>query len=322
MDRDKQIIELISGNLDKGETEKLLQKIKLDAGLKEEYERVKNVWALSMYNNKLDQLSIEKSFVDFRNRIRNSGMRHILTVLKYAATVLAIFSLGIVSRQYVFPDMNLQNPDDLNEVYVPNGKRANLTLADGSKVWLNSGTTFRFPRSFNGKVRAVNISGEAFFEVCKGKVPFIVSSEYGNIKVLGTKFNVRAYDNLQFQTTLTEGKIQFYNSLGKTFIQPNQQLRISDRGDFIIGKVDCQKISSWTEGVITFAGEPLFEVFKRLERHYNITINAEASLTSIRFTGQIIDETIEEIMVLIDQTKPITYNYDRKLRILTISEKN
>lgn len=245
----------------------------------------------------------------------------IVKFYRYAAVFVIAFFIGIgvyVSIKSPVSDYS----ETYTEITVPYGERSQVTLYDGTKVWLNSGTTFKFPKSFNDKARTVSISGEAFFDVCKGKVPFIVSSEYGNIKVLGTRFNVRAYNNLQFQTTLVEGKIQFYNSNGNVIIQPNQQLQISESGNFVIGKIDCNQISSWTEGLITFVGEPLSEVFKKLERHYDITIEAEGSISSICFTGQIMDESIEEIMVLIDRTKPIKYKYDRKSRILTITDKN
>ena len=209
-----------------------------------------------------------------------------MNILKYAAVIVIIFSLGLVSRQFLFPDY-LTSMEGFNEIYVPNGEQARLVLADSSKVWLNSGTKFRFPKSFDGKYRNVSVSGEAFFEVHKGKSPFVVSTKYGDIKVLGTKFNVMAYNNQQFQTTLSEGKIEFYNSSGRRSINPGQQLRISKSGSFEIEPVDHWQVSSWTEGIVSFAREPLSEVFKKLERHYNIKIKAEGTFTSIRFTGKL-----------------------------------
>ena len=139
MNRIKQIINFVSGNLDKDESSRLLREIKSDTRLKNEYEKVKNVWALSTYDNDLDPLIVEKSFVGFRNLLVTSSKKRFLNILKYAAIVFIVFSLGLVSHQFLFP---VTQQDGVNEIHVPNGEQAHLLLADSSKVWLNSGTIF------------------------------------------------------------------------------------------------------------------------------------------------------------------------------------
>ncbi|MGQ8338816.1 FecR family protein [Sunxiuqinia sp. A32] len=322
MNKEKRIVELISGNLRGKEKEKILQEIEADSNLQEEYERVKNAWSLSNHNQSVDNIVIEKSWVNFRRSLKKKGNYRILHLLKYAAIILIIFSMGILSQKYFSADKNFLTKNELNQIIVPNGERAELVLADGSKVWLNSGTKLELPRSFSKTERRVRINGEAYFEVKKGKVPFIVSSNSGDIKVLGTSFNVRAYENMQFQTTLAEGSIQFNGLQKQKILKPGQQLTINNGHEFEIESVDHLQISSWKEGIISFDREPLQEVFKKLERHYDIQIIAPTGLSSIRFTGQIIDESIDEFMTLVDHTKPIKYQYDRKKRILTITELN
>lgn len=240
-------------------------------------------------------------------------------MLKYAAIIVLFFSLGIFSNHF------FQSPSSqiaYNEVHVPNGQRTELTLSDGSKVWLNSGTTFEFPKSFNKHSRFVKLEGEAYFEVQKGKVPFIVSSKYGDIKVLGTKFNVQAYNDLNFQATLEEGKINFKNPIAERTLAPGQQLTLTDHKKLNITCVDAKQASLWKKGIISFKQEPLGELAKKLERHFDIHIEIDPKLSSIKFTGEIFGESINDVMEYIYKTKPINYAYDKKTRTLKITSVN
>lgn len=218
MGNKKKINKLLSGNSTSTQKEKLLNEIKNDAKLKEEYEKIKNIYALSSYNKKMDSLQVEKSYFSFYDQQQKERRKNsfVIPVLKYAAAIVLLFMLGFLSHNFIFNQNETSIAlADYNEVYVPNGERSCLTLSDGSVVWLNSGTKFRFPRTFNKENRRVYLSGEAFFEVKKGKVPFIVSSDFGSIKVLGTHFNVRAYNDIDFRTTLVEGSMFFKNELGE-----------------------------------------------------------------------------------------------------------
>ncbi len=323
MEIEKQIIELVSGNLNTTEKHDLLERIKKDDQLRKEYDRIKNAWSLSSYDQKLDSLIVEKSFVRFRKQIGQSRKIGLPEILKYAAILIVFFALGIVTREYIPISIrvNTENATQLNEINVPNGERANLTLADGTKVWLNSGTTMSFPNSFNSNKREVKISGEAFFDVVKSKTPFIVSSSFGKIHVLGTTFNVRAYENMLFQTTLVEGEIQFKNSTDNVLMKPGHQLKILLDGKIAVDSISTRNVFSWKDGVISFDMDPLEDVFKKLERHYDVQIIADKSISSIRFTGEIRDETIEDFLNLINRTKPIKYEYDKKKRILNITKR-
>ncbi|MCW0483112.1 FecR family protein [Gaoshiqia sediminis] len=323
MEKEKQLIELISGNLDAAQREQVLKEIGQDPALRKQYEDLKNAWALSASQTKMGKQQIEASYHKFRQKqpAAKGRMLKISTVMRYAAILLVIFALGIYLGQLI-----TSGPGSISgietttaEIRVPNGEKAELTLPDGSRVWLNSGTTFRFPQQFAGNSREVSLTGEAFFEVVKGKAPFIVSSDYGDIRVLGTSFNVRAYDNLDFQATLVEGKIQFNTEDKEQLLAPGQQLSLTARRELIVEAVDTEKAISWKNGFISFENEPLSEVTKRLERHFGIQISLDEQLAPIRFTGTIYNETVTEVMAYIQMTKPITYAYDQKQGILKIS---
>jgi ferric-dicitrate binding protein FerR (iron transport regulator) len=321
MEHEKQIIKLVSGNLDEIQKKEILAKIKDDGQLRKDYERIKNAWSLASYDQQLDGLTIEKSFVNFQKRTRKPQRILIGQVFKYAAIMILFFSLGVVSTNYILPRFKSSSTaiSELNSINVPNGEKADLTLADGSRVWLNSGTTFRFPNSFDGGKREVIISGEAYFDVVKGKVPFIVSSEFGKIQVLGTSFNVRAYNNMLFQITLGEGKIQFKNSVDQVMLNPGQQLIVSENERATISQVDPALASSWKNGVIAFANEPLSDVMKKLERHFDVQVELDQKLSLIKFTGQVFNESIDEVMEYINKTKPIKYAYDKRKKTLKIT---
>jgi ferric-dicitrate binding protein FerR (iron transport regulator) len=321
MEHEKQIIDLVTGNLEESKKKEILAKIKGDATLRKDYERIKNVWSLASYDQRLDDLTVEKSFVNFQNRTRKPKTLLIGQVFKYAAIMILFFSLGVVSNNYILPYFKSSSTiiSELNSVHVPNGEKAELTLADGSRVWLNSGTTFRFPNSFDGEKREVAISGEAYFDVAKGKAPFIVSSEFGKIQVLGTSFNVRAYNDMLFQATLAEGKIQFKNKDEEIILAPGQQLIMSKNEGIIISQVDPALASSWKNGVISFVNEPLSIVMRKLERHFDIRVELDQKLSPIKFTGQVFDESLDEVMEYINKTKPIKYAYDKRKKTLKIT---
>lgn len=323
MEKEKQLIELISGNLDTAQREQVLKEIEQDPALRKQYEDLKNAWALSASQTTMGKLQIENSYQKFRQKqpTGKSRMLKISNVMRYAAMLLVIFALGIYLGQLITsrPGSRLVTESMTAEIRVPNGEKAELTLPDGSRVWLNSGSTFRFPQQFAGNSRQVCLAGEAFFEVVKGKAPFIVSSDYGDIRVLGTSFNVRAYDNLDFQATLVEGKIHFKTEDKEQLLTPGQQLSLTARQELIVEAVDPAKAISWKNGFISFENEPLSEVMKRLERHFGIQISLDEQLAPIRFTGTIYNETVTEVMAYIQMTKPITYAYDQKQRTLKIS---
>ncbi|WP_423130184.1 FecR family protein [Gaoshiqia sp. Z1-71] len=325
MEKEKRLIELISGNLDTAQQQQVLEEIGQDPALRKTYEDLKNTWAFSTSQTTMGKQQIEASYQKFRKKqfAGKGRMLKISKLMRYAAVLLVVFTLGIYLGQLITdrPGSLSDSESMTAEIRVPNGEKAELTLPDGSRVWLNSGTTFRFPQQFAENSREVSLAGEAFFEVVKGKTPFIVASGYGNIRVLGTSFNVRAYDNLDYQATLVEGKIQFITEEKEQLLTPGQQLSLTAGRELTVEPVDPAKAISWKNGFISFENEPLSEVMKRLERHFGIQISLDEPLAPIRFTGTIYNETVTEVMAYIHMTKPITYAYDQKQGTLIINSK-
>jgi len=172
--------------------------------------------------------------------------------------------------------------EGLNQLIIPFGKRSYITLADGTKVWLNSGSKLIFPSVFKGKTRVVYLEGEALFEVTKNNdKPFFVETDQFKIKVYGTKFNVQAYQNdKDYNVVLVEGKINMNSKEGllskEIFLAPNQIATIL-RGKEIFEINNIENTSfytAWVDGYLTFRDEAVTNVLKRVSRYYNVSIEA------------------------------------------------
>ncbi len=241
--------------------------------------------------------------------------------LRWIMAVAAAFILGLViPAVFNFTEKNSpQNEVQVQEISIPYGAKTSFILPDGSKAWLNSGSTLSFPEQYHGK-RTVSLKGEAYFEVVKNRDPFIVSTEYGNVEVLGTSFNVKAYHDGEFESTLVEGSVQVNGSGNRSFtLAPGQQSYLNERGELHVRNVTPVLFTSWKEGKLIFYREPFARMTKRLERWYNVTIEVkDEEMKDLWFTGTIEMETLSEVMDLIRRTMPVQYDYNQKTRTLRI----
>ncbi|MHA4810223.1 FecR family protein [Flavitalea flava] len=184
-----------------------------------------------------------------------------------------------------------------NIMTTPKGRQFQLMLPDGTKVWLNAASSIQFPTIFSGKERRVQVTGEVYFEVAENKkMPFRVNvNNQEEIDVLGTNFNINAYDNeAELKATLLDGKVKVmsakYNRPG-TILQPGQQavMRKSDPSGLPISvqPADLDKVMAWKNGVFNFEGASLKEVMNQIERWYDITVVYEKDVPDIKFFGEI-----------------------------------
>lgn len=151
-------------------------------------------------------------------------------------------------------------------------------LPDGTVVWLNAESSLKYPTQFTAKERDVELHGEGYFEVAhNARKPFIVTSRGQRVKVLGTKFNINSYENeTAISTTLITGSVQLTNSQNNTAIllKPGQQGKLpSQSSTFSVDNVDTDVFTAWTSNDFKFSGTPLKEVFKQLERWYDIDVD-------------------------------------------------
>lgn len=201
---------------------------------------------------------------------------------------------------------------------VPNTRTFCFELNDGTKVWINAGSTLRYPEQFGEGNRIVQLEGEAYFEVAKteNKSRFLVETDNQTVEVLGTKFNVKAYPNQNRTfTTLQEGLVQVNSKVSNTssvYLKPNQQSEFSS-SDFIVREVDVENILAWKNGFFYFNGQNTSEVLKNIASWYNIDITYKESLNQSQYVGKIPqDLKLNEVVELLEfadlKVKPILKN--------------
>ena len=226
---------------------------------------------------------------------------------------------------YLRPDTLIPVALAWHKVIVPRGGEFQISLEDGTRVWLNSESTLKYPEVFTGTTREVFLEGEAYFEVAKDKdKPFIVKTKEQSIEALGTKFNISAYptDSL-LTTTLLEGSVLLttQNLLHPTVLKPNEQFVYNKRTrSALLQQVDANRFVSWTTGYYYFPEQSLEAILYRLSHVYGVqfTVKSEA-LKRRTFTGTFYrGQSIKDIMEIIHLSIPVRYKIDD--HHVTISE--
>jgi transmembrane sensor len=201
----------------------------------------------------------------------------------------------------------------INTISTPRGGQYQLTLSDGSKVWLNAASSVKFPTAFNGKDRKVEITGEAYFEVAHDPYKaFYVEANGAEIKVLGTHFNVNAYDNEEAtQVTLLQGSVRVNNDKGATTIQPGQQAVVATgREPAVTTTPDLDEVMAWKNGVFEFKDASIEEIMKQVERWYNVRVTYEAK-PSYHFNASIKrDVPVSKLFRLLELTDQVHFTID------------
>jgi transmembrane sensor len=260
-------------------------------------------------------------------------------LLKYAAIFLIGLSLGVAGYLSLNRNQKISSKIVWNTIEAPFGSRARLTLADGTKVWLNAGSQLRYSSNFSSQNREIFLEGEAYFDVTPNKkLQFIVRTSHLDVKVFGTEFNVKAYpDEDIIQTTLVRGSVTLEGDIiaksgrGIVHLKPNQTAtyfihpRVSDKTTDkrqdqietklsgnenleIIPVVDPIVYTSWKDSKWIIEGEALSDLAKKLERRFNMKfIFKSNTLQHYRFTGTLKDETLEQVLNLIKLSAPIDY---------------
>ncbi|WP_205686125.1 FecR family protein [Chitinophaga costaii] len=176
-----------------------------------------------------------------------------------------------------------------NTMTTPRGRQFYIKLPDGTGVWLNSASSLRYPTVFSASERRVVVSGEAYFEVALDiKRPFkVVANNKATIEVLGTQFNINAYDNEKsLNTTLLEGAVRVTYASGAEYLKPGQQLQLAGKAK-VVEHADLERVMAWKNGLFDFNDKSLPEVMKELERWYDIDVEFPADIPNIEFFGKI-----------------------------------
>ncbi|RZL68883.1 MAG: FecR family protein [Pedobacter sp.] len=194
------------------------------------------------------------------------------------------------------------------------GETYRLRLPGQSEVWLNASSSIKFPSSFaSSKLREVEVTGEAYFEIAKDKThPFIVKTNLQEVKVLGTHFNVNSYaDHHRTVTTLLEGSVRVSDHVGQEkIIKPGEQSVIQDGRPIIVAPADIKNVMAWKNGYFRFRNEPIEEVMTKIIRWYNIDVVYTCKASGEKFNGN-----ISRYKNISDVLNMLSYSNDVKFKV-------
>ncbi len=214
--------------------------------------------------------------------------------------------------------------EEYHKLMVPPGGEYNLTLADGTNVWLNSGSELKFPVRFAGNVREVYLKGEAFFEVVSDSLhPFSVKAGEAEIKVVGTAFNVMNYaDEDRLEVALQKGKVEF-TAVGTQQVyslKPGYVVALNKKNNGVsISEKDLTLMGTWRSGYFYFEDMPLEELVVKLERWYQVKfVFADEETKQLRFTGAVKKyRELNYVLKIIEKTKDIVFmDFGEEVRIM------
>ncbi|MDB4926541.1 FecR family protein [Mucilaginibacter sp.] len=211
---------------------------------------------------------------------------------------------------------NIDNahPNQTNNISTPKGGQWQVILPDGSKVWLNSASSFSYPAMFGKqKDRLVQLSGEAYFEVAKDRLhPFIVKTDKQNVEVLGTHFNINAYpDEPAVKTTLAEGSVKVSDLFGKTkFLTPGQQSLLKN-GNLTVGEANVEEALAWKNGYFRFNDEDIQSIMRKLSRWYHIDVQYNDNAPIGGLNGKISRyKNISQVLQALEATKTVHFKME------------
>ncbi|OFY66895.1 MAG: hypothetical protein A2V64_06635 [Bacteroidetes bacterium RBG_13_43_22] len=320
-----------------------------NATAKEDQEVFNSFEALKKVKLRFGQNSVQP---DLKTEYKRPSPRMFYNLLKIAAVFILAFITGVLYNSMV-SQKDVTTESAMTEIAAPIGSKSQITLPDGTKVWLNAGSILRYDSPFNQKDRNVRLEGEAFFDVTRkdGKL-FIVETQGITVRVLGTAFNVKAYPNEgSIETTLVHGSLIIEqhsegNEVNETVLEPNQRaIFIKKEGNLYLSEVenkslkpennkkiesikekiilskqvDTEVFTAWKDNRLIFRNEIFESLAIKLERWYNVKIEIkDDEIKKYHFNGTIENETIQDVMGIIQYTLPISYSIEHN--VITIQK--
>jgi len=211
---------------------------------------------------------------------------------------------------------------ELNRLLIPYGKRTNLTLSDGTEVWLNSGTQLDFPSEFSGKTREIYVDGEIYIDVAHNpSCPFIVHAQDMNVIVQGTSFNISAYSDDHLKSVvLVKGKVKIESDKKHIAnLLPNEKIEITDNS-FSKATVDVSEYISWKKGVLEFNSAQMSEILKKVGRYYNVQFDKtpEVKLNDKTFSGKLfLSNNLDSVMTSVSVLSSTIYRRENNVIHIT-----
>lgn len=242
-----------------------------------------------------------------------------LTILSAAASLLILFSLG-----YYFQDhRSVTTEMAWTEISTPKGVRDSILLTDGSKIFLNGGSSLKYPLQFSGETRNVIFDGEGYFDITSNpQNPFLISTGDVDVRVLGTKFNLKAYsEDISIETTLEEGRVLLSHLESKQSIEmtPDHRTVFNKLSNtFSTDNVDGKIASMWRTGKYFFHSTPFLDMVQSLERGFGVTfIIEDKEVANKQITTEFRHgESIDEILKILELGSRIKYRKENNIIVI------
>ncbi|MFC0513205.1 FecR family protein [Mucilaginibacter angelicae] len=285
------------------------------------------------YNKHEQQKMAAQSKAIVKHDVDPGDNRAVLTLANGTKLILDSAKIGLLNQsgnisinktqdgQVVYTedkDQHQNGPLAYNTISTPRGGQYQVVLPDGSKVWLNSASSLKFPMAFTGNERDVELTGEGYFEVAKNKTkPFNVMVKDIEVAVLGTHFNIMAYnDEAAVKTTLLEGSVRLTQGNISNLLKPGQQGVINNKGIKIID-VDTDEVVAWKNGFFDFERVNIQEIMKQLSRWYGTEVMYEGKIPDDEFVGKISrDVKLSQVLHILELSH-VRFRIENKKIIVT-----
>lgn len=321
--QDKDLLKYIKGECSPDEKKSVIEWVKTDNENQKRFNILKAEYIASALST-FDNQDIDIPYCNFL--AKRSGKKKYYSIAIIASVIIIPFVSWFVFNTSSNNNKIVDNTEFLGSntqsVTTGFGDHKKVTLPDGSTVVLNSGSTLLFSKKFEGNVRKVALTGEAFFDIKKNiDKPFIVTTNHIKIKVLGTSFNIKSYpDDEKTETTLVTGKVEVIQNKKKesVFLKPSERATFYTNNNKIsVDSVNSYNIVAWQEGKLIFDKTPLKQVVSDLKRNYNVEFMIMSdSLFKYKYTGKFDNLTLEEVLELLKISSPINYKYENNKIIL------
>jgi transmembrane sensor len=204
-----------------------------------------------------------------------------------------------------------------NTATTPRGGQYQLILSDGTKVWLNAASSIKFPVAFSGSERHVELTGEAYFEVAKNKkMPFSIAVKGSSIEVLGTHFNVAAYDDDKHMvTTLLAGSVKLKKGNAEALLQPGQKAVLADgQTAYEVSEANTDEAVAWKNGYFVFDNENIQSIMKKISRWYDVDVSYNGAVTDQNFGGTVSRfSNVTELLKMLELTGTIHFKIEGRM---------
>lgn len=317
----------ITGEITQEEKKEVIEWLDADQQNMKEYKAMRRTFDISVWHEDASDISDSSDSSDKKDAPsatdrpeRSLYKRLILPILKTAAIFIVAFFSAYQLLGYLHPG---SANAEMQTIFVPAGQRAELTLADGTKVWLNAKTSFTFPTNFAADNRQVVLDGEGYFDVVTDRNrPFIVRTEAHDVKVFGTEFNVLAYKGKElFETDLLEGSVEVVarKNAAKVVLKPGNKVFLSE-GLLKTGRIEHENYFLWKEGILSFNDEPVESMMRKLELYYDVKIIVcNPSFLHKHYTGKFrTKDGVEHVLRVLQLKEHFTYTKDDEQNLITI----